>query len=268
MAKFKIQKSATVNQYADTNNVIGGTGGLTSISGTQVRPNVYVTNGVVNTAGSILRSKGKNKFLVNDSTSIQDEYIVAGNAYVITTVGNTNWPALGGPQSAVAGDIFTATATIPTLTTTGVVNLLGVCTLANVPGANLSAGQMSIGVDTSVISYGNVNVYVGGSTAYAYVTYSTANVAGPKSPAVGDYIRGTGITGNVKIASISTAGSLANANVTINSQTVSNAAAISSMYVGGHAARLSNKFVIDFNNNKYQWTFTDPTATTVRVPGV
>jgi hypothetical protein len=270
MAKFKIQKSATVNQYADTNNVIGGTGGLTTISGNQVRANVYVAGASVPALGSLLRSKGKSKFLVNDVTAIQDEYITTGNAYVITSVGTTNWAFLGGPQSAGVGDIFTATNQNPSLTTTGVVNLLGVCTLANIPNANLSAGSMSIGVDTAVISYANVNVYVGGSTTYAYVTYLTANVSGPKTPGVGDYLRGTGITGNVKIASVTanTVTGQSNANVSLGiAQTVGNLFNQASIYSGGYAARLSNKFVVDFNGNKYQWTFSDPTATTVRIPG-
>jgi len=268
MAKFKIQKSATVNQYFDATNVIGGTGGLTTISGTQVRANVYVNNASAAALGSLLRSKGKSKFLVNDVTTINDEAITTGNAYVITSVGNTNWAALGGPQSAVAGDIFTATSQNPSLSTTGTVNLLGVCSLANVPNANLSAGSMSIGVDTAVISYANVNVYVGGSTTYAYVTYLTANVSGLKTPGVGDYLRGTGITGNVKIASITTAGGQSNANVSLGiAQTVGNLFNQASIYSGGYAARLSNKFVVDFNGNKYQWTFSDPTATTARIPG-
>ena len=40
MAKFKIQKAATVNQYFDQTNVIGGTGGLTSLGGQQIQPQV------------------------------------------------------------------------------------------------------------------------------------------------------------------------------------------------------------------------------------
>jgi len=267
MAKFKIQKSATVNQYADTNNVIGGTGGLTTISGNQVRANVYVAGASVPALGSLLRSKGKSKFLVNDVTTINDENITTGNAYVITSVGNTNWAALGGPQSAGVGDIFTATSQNPSLSTTGTVNLLGVCTLANVPNANLSAGSMSIGVDTAVISYANVNVYVGGSTTYAYVTYLTANVTGPKTPGVGDYLRGTGATGNAVISSVTVVGAQSNANISISSQAVANVSNQASIYGGGYASRITNKFVTDFSGNKYQWKFTDPTATTVRIPG-
>jgi hypothetical protein len=102
----------------------------------------------------------------------------------------------------------------------------------------------------------------------AYVTYLTANVSGPKTPAAGDYLRGTGLNGNVVISTITTAGGQANANVALGiSQSVANVNNQASIYNGGYAQRLSNKFVVDFSGNKYQWKFTDPTATTVRVPG-
>ena len=216
MAKFKIQKTATTNQYFDSTNVIGGVGGNTGISGNQVRPNVYINGASAAAVGWIIDQKGRSKFLVSDNT------------------------------------------------------YKGQCTLVNYANANLSAGQMSIGVDTAVISYANVNVYVGGSTAYAYVTYLTANVTGPKTPAAGDYLRGTGITGNVVINTVTanTITGQSNANVSLGiAQTVGNLFNQASIYSGGYAQRLSNKFVIDFNNTKYQWKFTDPTATTARIPG-
>ena len=210
MAKFKIQKSATVNVGFDQSAVIGGTGGLTSITGNQIRPNVYISGGSV-TTGSILAQKGRAKFLVNDGTRT------------------------------------------------------GQCTLTNLPAANLSAGQMSIGVETAVVT-GNVNSFVGGATTYAYITFATTTLAGPKAPAVGDYVRGTGILANAVISSYSVSNGLGNANVTISSQTVSNVAA-TTFYIGGYAAHLTNKFVTDFSGNKYQWKFTDPTSTTVHIPG-
>ena len=214
MAKFKIQKSATVNQYFDATNVIGGTGGLTSIAGNQVRPNVFVTGSAG--AGSILLQKGRSKFLVQDGS-----------------------------------------------------NNKGQCTLQNLPQANLVAGQMSIAVDTAVISYANIsNGGVSGSTTYAYVTYLTANVTGVKSPTVGDYLRGTTLTGNVVISSIATAGGQSNANVALGqAQSVANVNNQVTVYSGGYTQRLTNKFVMDFNNLEYQWSFTGPTATTARIPG-
>lgn len=68
MAKFKIQKSATVNVGFDQSAVIGGTGGLTGISGNQIQAKVYLTGGSQGANGSILRSKGRGKFLVTDGT--------------------------------------------------------------------------------------------------------------------------------------------------------------------------------------------------------
>ena len=214
MGKFKIQKSATVNQYADAGNVIGGTGGLTSIAGTQVRPNVYISGASAGAYGSIKAQKGRGKFLVTDGT------------------------------------------------------YTGQCTLQNLPNANLSSGQMSIGVDTAYITYANVNAAAGSQT-YGYITYLTANVTGPKTVAAGDYIRGTSITGNVVVTTVTANATTlqTNANVTFSSQSVTNASNASGLYVGGYAARLSNKFVRDFNSNKFQWTFGNPTATTVRIPG-
>jgi hypothetical protein len=210
MAKFKIQKDTAVNSGFDSSAVIGGTGGLTTISGTQIRPNVYVTGGST-TYGSILAQKGKSKFLVTDGT------------------------------------------------------YTGQCTLVNIPAASLSAGQMSIGVDTAT-AVGNANSFVGGATTYAYVTFATTTLAGVSTPAAGQYVRGTGLSGNVIISSYAVANGLANANVAFSSQTVSNVAA-TTFYIGGYAARLSNKFVTDFDNNKWAWTTSAPTSTTVRIPG-
>jgi hypothetical protein len=50
---------------------IGGTGGLTSITGYQLEPQVYVTGGS-QTFGSILAQKGAHKFRVTDGTNVGD----------------------------------------------------------------------------------------------------------------------------------------------------------------------------------------------------
>lgn len=67
MAKFKIQKSATVNVGFDSTATIGGTGGLTGISGNQIQVKAYPDGGSAANA-SIIRAKGKSKFLVTDGT--------------------------------------------------------------------------------------------------------------------------------------------------------------------------------------------------------
>lgn len=217
MAKFKIQKSATVNQFFDAGNVIGGTGGLTSIAGTQVRPNVYISGASAAGFGSILWQKGRSKFLVTNGTQT------------------------------------------------------GQCTLTNVPNANLTSTQMSIGVDTAVITYANVsNGGVSSNSTYAYVIYQTANVSGPKAPAAGDFLRGTGLSGNVVVNAVTanTTTGQSNANVSLGqTQTVANTNSVASIYSGVFAARLTNKFVQDFSGLEYKWTFGNPTSTTVRIPG-
>jgi hypothetical protein len=69
MGKFKIQKSATVNVGFDYNSsldgtIIGGTGGNTSITGSQVvvQANLAVAHG----DGYIVNGRGKNKFLISN----------------------------------------------------------------------------------------------------------------------------------------------------------------------------------------------------------
>lgn len=92
-------------------------------------------------AGGIIRQKGARKFMVQDYTAVADEAIRPGNAYKITTLGTTDWQALGAPATAVVGDIFTATVSGAGLTTTGVVNLVGTCVLYS---TTPTAGNMSI----------------------------------------------------------------------------------------------------------------------------
>jgi hypothetical protein len=94
---------------------------------------------------SIIRQKGSRKYLVAyTSNYMNDETIVAGQAYRINSVGTTNWAALGASINAVVGDIFTATVNGTGLTTTGTVNAAGTCILANQDAAALTLGQMSI----------------------------------------------------------------------------------------------------------------------------
>jgi hypothetical protein len=105
--------------------------------------NILLATGAANGAhtGAIIRQKGAHKFLVQDYTAVQDENIRPGNAYKITSLGTTNWQALGAPAGAVAGDIFTATVSGAGLTTTGVANLVGVCVLYS---TTPTGGNMSI----------------------------------------------------------------------------------------------------------------------------
>ena len=81
---------------------------------------------------SIVRQKGSKKFLVvANNNVIQDESIAIGQAYMIATVGNTDWQALGADPTAAQYDIFTALKAGTGLTTTGTVYAVATCLLVN-----------------------------------------------------------------------------------------------------------------------------------------
>lgn len=269
MAKFKIQKSATVNQYADALNVVGGTGGLTTITGSQIQAQVNVVQNGSTANGSLLRARGRSKFLVADtSNQIEDESFTVGNVYVIKTVSNTDWSAFGGPKNPVAGDIFTCTAQNPSVTTDGNAYGAQVCKLVNKLAAELEPGEMSMTLDKAVLLSANLKAN-GSPATSAFITYAVGNVAGVTTPAVTSdptvqVINGTGLNGNVVVTNLTIANGLANATISFSSQTVTNSTR--DMYVTAYVARLDNKFARDFQGNKYPYTFSNPTSTTVRLP--
>jgi len=102
-----------------------------------VKCRVFVT-GFAEADGQIIRQKGSHKFLVADITS--RTALVAGQAYRITIVGDTDWASYGAPD-AVVGTIFTATAALAN-TGTGRVNAVGICVLTS--DLSPTAGNMSI----------------------------------------------------------------------------------------------------------------------------
>jgi hypothetical protein len=89
--------------------------------------------------GAIIRQKGVRKFMVVDYTVIQDENVVAGNAYMIASAGGTNWTQWGAPVGWTVGTIFTCTGQ-GTLAN-GTAYLVGTCTLYS---ATPTAGNMAI----------------------------------------------------------------------------------------------------------------------------
>jgi hypothetical protein len=140
--------------------VVGGQrGGAVSATYPVVEVQVNITlasgSGAGVNNGIILRQKGARKFFVQDLTALQDEDIIAGNAYIITSLGTTNWQALGASSTAVVGTVFTATIDGTGLTTTGTVNLVGTCVLVN--SATPTAGNMSI---TMAVAGDSTAVYI------------------------------------------------------------------------------------------------------------
>jgi hypothetical protein len=122
--------------------VVGGAGPTDAPSATN--PRVDVTVNITGSAGVaqgyIIRQKGAHKYLVGDVTSINDEDLVVGLAYMILSVGDTDWVSCGAPTNYGVGTIFTCTNSIGA--GTGTANLVGVCVLQD--SATPTAGFMSI----------------------------------------------------------------------------------------------------------------------------
>jgi hypothetical protein len=121
--------------------VVGGAGPTDAPSATNPRVDVIVniTGSAGDAQGYIIRQKGSRKYLVGDVTSIADEDMVVGLAYIIVAVGTTDWVACGAPTNYGVGTIFTATAVGAG---TGTANLVGVCVIGN--GQTPTAGLMAI----------------------------------------------------------------------------------------------------------------------------
>jgi len=136
--------------------VVGGLRGgavSTTYPVVECQVNILLATGVGAGAhnGAIIRQKGVRKFMVVDYTSIADENVRPGNAYMIATLGTTNWQALGAPAGAVVGTIFTCTKSGSGLLTTGTAYLVGTCTLySTTPTAGNMAITMSIADSTPV----------------------------------------------------------------------------------------------------------------------
>ena len=128
----------------------GVVGGAETGVATSAYPVIAITaflTGGAEANAYIITQKGSTKYLVAIEATIQDEAIVAGNTYVITFVGTTNWQALGAGVNAVVGDIFTASKSGAGLTTTGQVYQVGVCSLVDVASGSLAEGEMQMTVD-------------------------------------------------------------------------------------------------------------------------
>jgi hypothetical protein len=97
--------------------------------------------------GSIFRQKSKKKFMTVANNSIQDEGIAAGGMYIITSVSDTNWDALGAGPDAGYGKVFTATANGVGLATNGVCKPVAICTLSN--DTTPPAGEMYLQVNNN-----------------------------------------------------------------------------------------------------------------------
>ena len=118
--------------------VVGGSNTVDTATYPTVKCRVFIT-GFAEEDGYIIRQKGSHKYLVGGTTA--RTALVAGYAYRITVVGNTNWASYGASGNPQVGDIFTATAALAN-TGTGRVNAVGQCVLTS--DLTPPAGNMSI----------------------------------------------------------------------------------------------------------------------------
>lgn len=113
-------------------------------------------------AARIIRQKGARKFLVTNEHDVQDESMVVGAAYMIASLGSTNWQQMGAPAGAAAGTIFTVTATVAD-PQDGYGWLVGTCVLKN--QASPSVGNM------------HISMAVGGDSTEVYISKLTNRFA-------------------------------------------------------------------------------------------
>lgn len=181
MAKFKfVSNTAHAVAY---NNGTALKGGLTSYDGNQIQPRVKIGSAAEAT-GSILRAKGSRKFLVTDGATIQDENIVAGKMYMITSVSGTDWSKLGGPLNPIVGAVFVATINGNDASFTpnnGTVANVGTCTLVDKDNGTLGDNEMTVTCtlpSTSTFRAKRItNKYVMDFSDNKYIVGSTATTA-------------------------------------------------------------------------------------------
>ena len=103
--------------------------------------------------GRIIRQKGAHKYLVADGTTVNDEDMVVGATYQILSLGGTNWQQMGAPAGAIAGTLFTCTATVASAST-GTGLLVGQCVLTSdlTPDPGLMAISYAVGGDSTAVA--------------------------------------------------------------------------------------------------------------------
>ena len=282
MAKLKITKTEAGGQIHDrytgpesiNSAFVGGTGGFTSQTGRQIQPTVKV-NSAAATTGSIIAQKGSRKFSVADENTVQDEDILKGKTYRISSVSGTNWEQFGAGINPNTNDIFTATiAGAAAVVDNGTVQHVGTCTLVN-QATPSAPNTMSIQLTLQTIVGANVlAANVPGGATSTFITFTAGNVTGPiATPPVGSTIVGfTGNADSVIVTAIISAG-----NVRVS--TIGNVAAQNTVSVStiAYASKITNRFVWDYgtdsvsnnnggyNHNKYRYHLAPADSTFVKV---
>jgi hypothetical protein len=277
------QKLDSAGTASSSGNYEGGVGGFTTQTIPTIQPTVKV-RGETATSGSILAQKGAHKFLVSDENTVQDESIVAGQEYRISSVSGTDWSQFGAGSNANTNDIFTATINGSAATVDdGTVQNVSTCTLVNLTTPT-DANTMSILCTAATFTDGTIaNIGAGTISGYtnrtaAYLTWTTG--AGSLFK-VGQTVNFTNsnVSGSFTVGEINTTTNLT--IVTSTDQTfASNASAGTVTFL---ASKISNKYVWDFlsdgephsssgggftganNPNRYRYWFSSPSDVFVQV---
>jgi hypothetical protein len=227
MAKLKIQKTYT-NPDATTTTV-----------DSYVSPTLINTNHIGGTGGNEDQtiSTIACSFLRDTGGAVDDGYILFQKGLRKFQVNNTS------EANTTIATLVNAISTELTTANTMVIR----ATLANIAGANVA------NIGTGSGSYTN-------NRAFAYITWTAANVTGYATPTVGYQITGSGLTGNVTVVEVNSA---TNVTVAVTTQTVSTSqSAISKTFA---VSRISNKYVSDWANTKWRYWFSDPYTDSVAV---
>jgi hypothetical protein len=143
----------------------------------------------------------------------------------------------------------------------------GVCTLTNI-ATPTATNTMSIRMDLAELTGNITAANVAGGATSTYVTYAASSIVGPRALAAGDWIQGFASssigTYGAQITTInSTVAGLANVTVAVSGNVATQTA--QSLTSTLYASRINNKYVYDFNGNKYRYHLALPDSTFIRV---
>lgn len=172
------------NTLTSTNflGVVGGSPATSTASATfpeiAAVVNISLADGTNTTAGAgrIVRQKGSHKFLVAyTAAATADESFIVGQAYQVSTLGTTDWQAVGAGTQTSVGDIFTATAVGAG---TGEAYPVGQCILSNTdtPAAGYMSIAYSLGDSSPVYASYITNKWVRDWSGMTYGTYADSNL--------------------------------------------------------------------------------------------
>ena len=176
-----VVNSADTLSSAEFIGVVGGSPATSTASATfpeiAAVVNISLADGTDTTAGAgrIIRQKGSHKFLVaHTASAVADESFIVGQAYQVSTVGTTDWAAVGAGTGVTVGDTFTATAAG---SGTGEAYPVGVCVLSNTatPAAGFMSIAYSVGDSSAVYASYITNKWVRDWNGMTYGNYSDSN---------------------------------------------------------------------------------------------